>query len=301
MQFLTVLLLVLLGSIKVTVQGRCSRKYVRSVQDSVLFSALLFTAISVILTLLFRPGLPTGVCVLFALAVSIGTSAFQVTYSAALTSGPVSLTVLIVNFNIFIPAVCSVLMYHEKVYPTQLAGVVLLVASMLLSAERGESSTAKKGWLALTLAATFSTGIAVTVQQYFSRTYCVEHPGADVSYLVCMYVLSALLTYGLYALRVGTGQGRACYHGKRLKNVALYAALAGLSLGIYQKTYIFAQRNVDGMLLFPCYAGLHSLVMTLIGVILFRDRLTKKQLAGVICGVGCVIFMNLRLGPALFG
>ena len=53
---------------------------------------------------------------------------------------------------------------------------------------------------------------------------------------------------------------------------------------------------VEGTFHFPTYAGLQSLTMTLVGIVMFKDKLSKKQMIGVVCGIVSVVLMNMRIG-----
>ena len=101
-QFLLVLLLAVLACIKVTVQGFVSRGHIHTTQDSVWFNAMVFAVIAAFLVLLVPMGEITGTLVLYASVVTITTVVFQVCYTIALKTGPVSLTVLIGNFHVLI-------------------------------------------------------------------------------------------------------------------------------------------------------------------------------------------------------
>ena len=53
----------------------------------------------------------------------------------------------------------------------------------------------------------------------------------------------------------------------------------------------------DGTFMMPTYSGLQTVMMTLVGVLIFHDKLSRRQLLGVLFGVVCVICMNLRILP----
>ena len=137
--FLWICLLVSLASAKVTLQGQISRTDFKNAQDPVLFNGFLFMAIAVVMALVFPLTPPHLPMVLWALSVSIFTFTFQTTYAMAMACGPVSLTVLIVTFNQFIPITASVILYGEKIYLTQLIGIVFLILSMFLNLKTDKS------------------------------------------------------------------------------------------------------------------------------------------------------------------
>ena len=131
--FLWVLLLVSLASTKVTLQGRISRRSFHNSQDPLFFNGILFLGIAVVIALVFGLTRPTLPMVLWALTVSVFTFTFQTTYATAMTCGPVSLTVLITTFSQFLTITASLILYNEKIYLTQIIGIVFLLLSMFLN------------------------------------------------------------------------------------------------------------------------------------------------------------------------
>ena len=71
----------------------------------------------------------------------------------------------------------------------------------------------------------------------------------------------------------------------------------GLVLAVYQKFYMTANLKLDGAFFFPTITGLQSINMTAVGIILFGDRLNKRQWIGVIFGILAVVLLNFKVGP----
>lgn len=294
--FLWILLLVSLASAKVTLQGQISRTDFRNAQDPILFNGFLFIAIAIVMALVFPLTTPTLPMLLWALSVSIFTFTFQTTYAMAMGCGPVSLTVLIVTFNQFIPIAASVILYDEKIYLTQLIGIVFLILSMFLNLKTDKSSKQafSPKWLLLTLAALLATGVASTVQKIYGKTN-VGVEGADTTFLCLIYLFAALFAFCLYAIRRNTRKHEVATL-KVGKKLILYTLIIAALLAVYQKCYMYALVQIDCAVLLPTHNGMQSLIMTFIGVLFFKDKLSRRQWIGILCGILCVILMNLSFG-----
>ncbi len=293
MQFLIIFALVALGTAKTTLQGRISKKYIRNSQDTLIYNAEVFAAIAVVMAVIFKVSIPDKTLICFALAGACTTLIFQSTYSVALSTGPVSLTVLIVNFNVLITTAVSVFAFKDKFYLTQLFGILLLFVSMFLSTakvEDGKKANAK--WLIMTITATVSTGIGALLQKYYGKLPS-DVEASDTTFLFFMYGFASIFGVITILMKRYTGKKQKSTMGFN-KAVLGVSCIIGLVLGVYQKFYMNALVNIDGTLLFPTYAGLSSLSMTLIGVVMFKDSLSKKQILGVACGVICIVLMNMR-------
>jgi len=296
-QFLLVLLLAVLACIKVTVQGFVSRGHIRTTQDSVWFNAMVFAVIAAFLVLLFPMGEITGTLVLYASVVTLTTVVFQVCYTIALKTGPVSLTVLIGNFHVLITTSFSCLFMGESLYLSQMAGIALLILSMYLGSEsKPDEKKATHRWLLLTLASMSCSALYGIGQKLFLATPESRLPNAQATELAVSYAMAAVAAFAIYFFSRKKG-GRTTMGFK--KPILLYALAIGFTLSLYQRLNTYALSVVEGTFQFPTYAGLQSLGMTLVGVVLFKDQLSRRQQLSVACGIISVVLMNMRFGWAL--
>ncbi len=103
-----------LACMKVTLQGRASRGYVRTLTDSLWFNTLMFVAIAILFAAFFPMGGLDRTVLVFGAILGVNTVVGQTCYAFALNNGPVSLTVLIANFSILISALSSAVFFREK-------------------------------------------------------------------------------------------------------------------------------------------------------------------------------------------
>lgn len=295
--FLWICILVSLASAKVTLQGRVSRAHFQNSQDPVFFNGILFLGISASIALFFPIILPDANMLLWALAVSGFTFTFQTCYAMAMASGPVSITVLITTFGQFINITAGVIMYDEKIYLTQLIGVVFMLLSMFLNLkiDKNQKNVSVK-WIVLSLTAMLACAVANILQKHYGKLN-VGVDGADTTFLSLIYLSASVLAFLFYALRRNTGS-RPKATMKLGKTVLLFTLAIAVILAVYQRCYMIALVEIDSAVLFPSMNGMQTLVMTFIGVLFFRDRLSLRQWIGTVCGILCVLLMNLSFGPA---
>jgi multidrug transporter EmrE-like cation transporter len=53
---------------------------------------------------------------------------------------------------------------------------------------------------------------------------------------------------------------------------------------------------INGSVLYPTYNGLQAVIMGIVGVIFFGDKLSSKQKLGMIFGIASIALMNIKLG-----
>ena len=296
-QFLVITVLAVLGCAKVTLQSRVSKKYIVNTADSVFFNAQLYAAIALVLLVVFPQGALNGRGIFYAVLCGLFTLAFQIIYSLALKAGPVSITVLIINFSSLFIAIFSILAFRETVYISHVIGAVLLVVSMILNVKKDEEG--KPGnmrWFLLAVTAMLATSGGSIMIKIFGKTLGAEVKNSDMTFLVLSYAIEAVLAFGIYFVGAHVGKRERMTY-KKPWHVLVYALIIGVVLGVYQKFYAMGMAKMDASFMMPTYAGMQSVGMTVIGVVMFKDRLSTRQKVSVLCGIACIIIMNLRILP----
>ena len=67
----------------------------------------------------------------------------------------------------------------------------------------------------------------------------------------------------------------------------------GVVLAVFQWLNTYAISTIDASLLFPLSSGVTIIMSTLMGIILFRDKLSLKQGISIAVGIAAVVIMNL--------
>ena len=279
----------LLAATKATTQSFGAKRYTVNTADSLLFMGLFFcvTALTFLPSLIASP--PPAPVLLYAVAAAILNLTFQVSYTLALARGPVSLTTLFSALAILIPILGSVILFDEKMGWLRIVGLILTVLTFLLNAEKkkGERS-ADRTWPFLIALTLLANGFASLLQKWFARgPYGTEIAG----YGFFSYALGAIIAFAAVLLLSRREKNRPTM---RLKSPAVgWAAAVGLALGIFQWLYTYALRVYDATLLLPIYSGLSSLFLLCSGVIFFKERPSRRRLAGMAVGLTAVVLFGI--------
>lgn len=281
MKYLIVFTTALLSTMKVSLQSSFAKKGVRTGADSVFFNMLIFAAAA----LLFLPYLfkATGAVFLFGALYAVCNLTFQLTYTRALSVGNVSVAVMLANFGMLVPIAISCIFYGDRPSALRIVGIVLTVAAFLVTVKRG-SSQGEKRYLAFALLAMLMNGASLSVQKLVGARGLGGFSFVAASYLFC-----ALLSAAVYAV--------LCLRGKKktfavTKHPVLAAIGAGASLACFLALNTYAAGVIEGSFHYPAHAGGAILLSTLAGVLLFRDRLSKRQIAACVLGLAAIVLMN---------
>lgn len=298
LQFVLLFATTFFACAKVTIQSKACRKYLKNTQDSLVYNTMFFASVALFLGVMFPQTFPTPLLIVLSLFSAAANFTFQVLYSVCLTTGPVSLTVLVVNFSVFIPTVFSAVLFKEDIFITQFIGMAFLISSMLLSFNKTEGEKkANKKWLVLTITALLATGIASCIQKYFFKTELANVENASNTFLFLVYVFATAISLLAVFINSKVAKKEKCTFWFS-KNMALYAVFIGFIISVFQKLFMLSVECVPGAVLYPTYNGMQAVIMSVVGMCIFKDRLSSKQKLGIIFGIASIAMMNIKLGAA---
>ncbi len=284
MKYLLVLATSTLSALKVSLQSSVAKKDTRSITDSIFLTMLVFLSAS----LLFSPFLFTasaGVW-LYAALYAVCNTSFQIGYTLALNRGNVSVAVMFANFGMLIPVIASCIAFGERPSVYRIIGILLMMTALAVMVKKEQSGTNTVKGLGLALFCMFANGAGLAVSKFFGKS---EVGSENLSFVAASYALSALLCAAVYLLYFRRAQPRTAKLSRRF---LLVAVGVGASLAAFLALNTYAAKIVDGSFHFPAHSILSILFSMLSGVLIFHDKLTKKQIAAFILGIAAVALMN---------
>ena len=281
MKYLLVLTTASLATMKVSFQGAFAKKGVRSSADGIFFNMLIFAASA----LLFLPYLfkASGAVLLCGAIYAVCNVSFQLTYTRALAAGNVSVAVMFANFGMLVPILLSCILYGDRPSGLRIAGIALTAMAFLVTVKRGNGKGERR-YLVFALLAMLLNGASLSVQKIVGAQGIGGLSFVAASYLACT-VLSGCM-YAACALR---GNRKSF---KITRRPILAAIGAGCSLALYLAVNTYAAGKIDGSFHYPAHSGGSILLSTLVGVVLFKDKLSKRQIAACVLGLAAIVLMN---------
>lgn len=284
MDYLLITILCALATSKVVAQGAFARKNVKSVSDSTLFNGFVFVFSALIFV--WRAIGASPMILPFAVGFGVFSVIFQICYTAALTQGNISLTVLIVNMSMIIPVCVSYFVFDEKLSPLRILGIILTVITFFIVTEFKGGKKSSKRWLLLSVMTMLADGGAKIVLKFFGESAWRDEREAFVS---CAYIAAAIVSLAFYLITLRKGKGISI---KRSPQIFLVAAITGVILALFQLVNAFAVKTVDGTFLFPAYTGGFIVFSVFTSVFIFKEKLNLKQIIGLIIGLLALVLMN---------
>lgn len=208
---------------------------------------------------------------------------FQVFYVMALQKGPVSIVVLLANLAAVPAALGGALLFGEGLRITQLIGLILTAASMLLTMKRGDSKKDNKGYFYGVLAM-LASSVALLIQRYHQKTeFALERNG----FLCVAYLSAAIMTA---AVLLFTGRRRKKNENKKF---AWLGIGAGAALAVYQFLMIFLAGKTAAMLMYPAILCFTTILNVIMCVAVFKEKISKRQAIGLALGTVAIVIMSI--------
>lgn len=183
------------------------------------------------------------------------------------------------KLGVLIPTIMAVVVFHEVPGIMQIAGIVLAVLAIIIVHFEKDAlqESNKKSWLLVLLVL---SGLGDSMANIFEQ---VGNPAFKDAYL--------LLTFGsafVIALFLGV---------REKKKVSWKDILCGMVIGIpnyYSSRFLLlALGSLEAVLVYPVYSVGTMVMIILAGIVVFREKLSKKKAAALVMIAAALCFMNL--------
>ena len=207
----------------------------------------------------------------------------------ALSCGPVGTTTLVVNLSLVLSVTCGVLFFGDKITLTRILGIPCVLVTLVLSAVGGKSG--QKGstqWVILMLTAFLGDGLLAITQ----KTFVYLYPEGAIYFFLMISVFCGLIADGIICF-ANKGKPSEPLQGNKLTVFVLLAMVVGVSTVFGTSYTMKALTELDSVVVFPIRQGGLILIMTLYGIIRFKDKFDWKTAVMLITGIGGIVLLNL--------
>lgn len=287
MKYLLIPLMCFLAVSKVTLQSQFSKSKKLSIADNIFYNFIMFTASAIILlpSLIMRRSSPDTY--IFGAVTGILSVCFQLSYLFAFSKGKPILVTTINNFSMFIPIAVSCIFFGDAFDSMKLIALVFATVSILLiTSKKGpEVKTTSNIWILFAFIAFLTSGLMSAGQ----KAYANLSPDFDVfSYVATSYVTASVLSF--ITLKFVTKRSDSEF--KITKEPIISASVAGIFLGIFQCISTYSASVINGVILYSVYNCATNMLFAFVRMTFFKERLTKKQISGVLAGICAILFMQ---------
>ncbi len=202
-----------------------------------------------------------------------------------------TLTAAFSKLGLIIPLLISFLFFGEVPSLLKLLGLGLTIGAILLinlgSGDKAQAAAgSEEGRISLTvlLLTLLANGSAESMAKVFSH---LGDPREDTRYFFFLFLTAAILTFLLSAAEKRKS-------GRRLRIRELAAGiLAGIPNYFCSYFLLKALLELPATLVYPAFSVGSILLVTAAGALFFREKLSRRQLAGLGLILGALILLNL--------
>lgn len=237
----------------------------------------------------------SGYTLLMAVLFGLITAAQQLITSAALSVGPWSYTSVIVSMSTVITALSGALFFDETIRLTQIFGIILMMGCLILSVKKEEGEQKKKTmrWFVLCLlACAFCGGVGIMQKVHQSSAHRDELTMFLVIAFLCSFVFSS---GSIVAQRWGKSDTKEPFIEKKTSALmlAVLFVAGGVGTALINQINLYLSGVVDSAIFFPIVNGGGLIMITVLSLVFFKERLTKRQWVGMALGVAATLLLCL--------
>ena len=233
--------------------------------------------------------IPSMYTVLMGIVFGMATALCAILSMIALESGPLSYTNVIVSCAMVIPALSGLVLYGEIVSAWQYVGIALMIVSFICAVDKdNESSGASLKWLLLCLGAFICSGSVGVMQKLHQNSVHKDELGV---FLVIAFAASALFSLAMtFHYRNVRGEPITVVRKPKFRNFAVISLISGIGFALVNQINMYLSGVMDAIIFYPVVNGASMILTTAAGIILWKEKLSRRQWFGLVMG-GIAIFL----------
>lgn len=201
----------------------------------------------------------------------------------AMREGPMSYTILISTCGMIIPTLFGTIVYKESVSVFQVIGFVLMPIGFYFGANPNKSDKITIKWAKYVFTCFFSNGMQGVLQKVIIRS---EHSEENGMFLMNAFFASALILTVMYFFKKEKAK-----FGKDFAKKYSSSVIVGLADAFQHKVNTVLAGVLPSIICYPVINGGGIAGATLVSVLVFREKMDKKQIIGFVLCVMSIILM----------
>ncbi|MBQ3225894.1 MAG: hypothetical protein IJB48_02430, partial [Clostridia bacterium] len=203
----------------------------------------------------------------------------------AMTTGPVSLTMMISASCFIVATLFGVLYCKEAITPAQITGMVLMLFALILCVNprfSGEKLT--KQWFLYALGFfAANSGLGIIYKMFGSAS-----SGNDYDAMLIVAAIVATVLYLIFA------KGEAIKNNTKevvfaRNKILILMILSGILTCVFIRLNVMLSAVLPSALFFPVTSGSNVILCTVVGRFAFGERLSGIQIFGIVMGLCAIV------------
>ncbi len=205
----------------------------------------------------------------------------------SLTSGPVSLTTLIGSCPFILTTLFGVIFMNQDINSMQILGILMIIVSLILciSPKKGEKISLR--WLIFS-ALFFLAGGGVGI---LYMLFGASDSATEINGMMFCAACVAFVLYFVIGFIINIINKKPC--PKIHKSGLPFILLCGIASCTYMRMNLYLSTVIPSVVFFPLSNSSVVILSTLSGMVLFKEKLSKLQIAGMLIGLAALIITGI--------
>lgn len=254
--------------------------------------AYLFNAVStlggLVLLICIGPQFKISIySVIMAVCFALISAAAQFSLLMSMACGSMSYSVLFSYLGLLVPTVYSMIC-GRFVTGSKVLGLMLMLLTIYLGIGVKNDSKITFKWIVYSVISFISWGLVGLIQILHQSSPCKNEING---FLIWSFVFMTFLFLVMYVIAKRKQEGKQHYILK--SKDTWFVLIAGLFVGATNKINLYLSGVLPGIILFPIVNGGVIILSGIASVLIFKEKLTKAQLGGIITGIVSVCLLGM--------
>lgn len=205
-------------------------------------------------------------------------------YTMSLTSGNTSVCSTVYSMGFILPTLSGAILWSEELNFFDCVGIVFAVAALLFSGVNKEKTQSSNKYFIPCLVAMLSSGGLGIMQKIQQRSLFPNQRGI---FLTLAFLFAGVISL-LFALK------HSCTNeAKPSKRLFAFSAAVGFSFGCCNLLNTFLAGKLPSAFFFPVLNIGVIMITTVISILLYKEKLRKKEFAILASGIISIILLSI--------
>jgi len=216
-----------------------------------------------------------------------GAAAFGTTtvfHALAISCGSLALTSLIMSYSLILPTLFGIIFLNEPISPWLFAGIACLLVSLFLINFKPGKVKITLRWTIYIVLGFLGNGLGSILQKmqqvHFNSVYNNEYM-ILLLFLVVIFMLFFILKSERADLPL------------LLKKGGIFCLSFGTLSGLVNLLVMILVARMAVSVMFPTISAGGLIAASAVSILLYKEKLSRNQLLGILFGVGAIIFLNI--------
>ncbi len=256
-----------------------SKEIMKTNRDTILFNIISGIGAVVYFAIRCDMWVVSGYSFFMAIGFSVVTAIAQVASLMAMAKGPMSYSVLFTYLGMVISTIYGAMFYGVSLTGFQIAGFALMIVTLFLSVELKKDSKMSLKWFFYASLSMVAWGVVGIIQyEHQTSAFAYEIKG----FLLYTFIILTLMFCVLFFVLPKENGESFSYVKTKATPLML---VSGLIFAVVNEINLYLSGAMNPIIFFPIVNGGVIVLGALAAIFVFREALTKKQLAGIITGI----------------